>query len=76
MADFLQDIPDVKAMFENIKDFVVNWLPKYLKDDRSYFTISIGCTGGQHRSVYIAERLAKYFAQQTYNVLVRHRSLD
>ena len=76
VADFLQDIPDVKAMFENIKDFVVNWLPKYLKDDRSYFTISIGCTGGQHRSVYIAERLAKYFAQQTYNVLVRHRSLD
>lgn len=75
VINFLRDIPDVNEMFENIKDFVLRWLPKYLKDDKSYFTISVGCTGGQHRSVYIAERLAEYF-KPSYNVLLRHRSLD
>ncbi|MDQ8022306.1 MAG: RNase adapter RapZ [Moraxellaceae bacterium] len=71
---FLQKTPEVLRMYEDIRDFVGRWLPSFVRDGRSYLTVGIGCTGGQHRSVYLAESLAAHFRAST-RVLVRHRSL-
>lgn len=71
---FLDADADVQRMVADVGDFIGKWLPAYVKDNRSYLTVAIGCTGGQHRSVYIAERLASRFREET-TVLVRHRSL-
>ncbi len=78
VAEFLEAQPEVLRMAEDIRRFVAEWLPAYTRDSRSYLTVAIGCTGGQHRSVYFAERLAAYFRQLTppqAQVLVRHRAL-
>ena len=74
VAAFLASIPPVAKMIEDISRFLEDWLPHYVQDNRHYLTIAIGCTGGQHRSVYIVEALAKRFAP-TEHVLVRHRAL-
>ncbi|MDX9699573.1 MAG: RNase adapter RapZ [Rhodocyclaceae bacterium] len=73
VIDFLSAQEEVGAMVRDIGDFVANWLPRYMRDNRSYLTVAIGCTGGQHRSVYIAEHLAGRFRDHA-RVLVRHRS--
>ena len=64
----------VQRMLADIRGFVENWLPSFERDNRSYLTVAIGCTGGQHRSVYLVEELARYF-QARGKVLVRHREL-
>ncbi|MGB4767296.1 MAG: RNase adapter RapZ [Rugosibacter sp.] len=74
VINFLAAEPDVCRMEEDIRQFVGAWLPAYKRDNRMYLTVAIGCTGGQHRSVYLAEKLAGYFRGQA-NVLVRHRTL-
>jgi len=74
VIDFLQSQPMVLAMAEDIRAYVEKWLPSFIVDNRSYLTVAIGCTGGQHRSVFIAERLANYFRAHG-NVMVRHREL-
>ncbi|HOI51755.1 MAG TPA: RNase adapter RapZ, partial [Azonexus sp.] len=74
VAEFLECDPDVVRMREDIGRFVSDWLPSYIRDNRNYLTVAIGCTGGQHRSVYLAETLARRFAGQA-RVLVRHRTL-
>lgn len=74
VIDYLNGQPMVQAMAEDIRAYVEKWLPSFVADNRSYLTIAIGCTGGQHRSVYIAERLATYFRAHG-TVLVRHREL-
>jgi UPF0042 nucleotide-binding protein len=74
VAQYLAQIPAVAAMKEDIQAFLIKWLPDYERDGRSYLTVAIGCTGGQHRSVYIAEQLAQHFAASA-QVLVRHRAL-
>jgi UPF0042 nucleotide-binding protein len=74
VIDFLEAETEVRRMREDIKHFIASWLPAYLRDNRAYLTVGIGCTGGQHRSVYLAEWLGKAFADQV-RVLVRHRSL-
>ena len=61
-------------MYADIHHFVSTWLPEYARDNRNYLTVAIGCTGGQHRSVYLAERLRRAFTSQ-YQVLTRHREL-
>lgn len=71
---FLEAQPDVLKMREDIRRFVAEWLPAYVHDNRSYLTVAIGCTGGQHRSVYLADWLGAQFADQA-QVLVRHRAL-
>ncbi len=72
---FLSSIPEVQEMENDIQNFVAKWLPRYQRDNRSYLTIGIGCTGGQHRSVYLAERLGQYFSTHTQTpVLIRHRN--
>lgn len=73
VIDFLRKVPEVGRMAEDIRRFVGNWLPSYVRDNRSYLTVAIGCTGGQHRSVYIAEWLGERFRDNA-RVLVRHRS--
>ena len=70
---FLENLPEVARMEGDIARFLHNWLPAYVRDNRSYLTVAIGCTGGQHRSVYLAERLARQFDDQA-RVIVRHRS--
>jgi UPF0042 nucleotide-binding protein len=62
-------------MYTDIRDFVEEWLPGFVADNRSYLTVAIGCTGGQHRSVYLAEKLAQHFKSQQ-QVLLRHRELS
>lgn len=74
VVDFLEVEPEVCRMRDDITRFVADWLPAYIRDHRSYLTVAIGCTGGQHRSVYLAEWLARHFADQA-RVLVRHRTL-
>jgi RNase adapter protein RapZ len=74
VIDFLEAEDEVCRMADDICRFVSNWLPAYIRDNRSYLTVAIGCTGGQHRSVYIAEWLARQFADRA-RVLVRHRTL-
>jgi UPF0042 nucleotide-binding protein len=71
---FLGANAEVQRMIGDVGNFVDQWLPAYVRDNRSYLTVAIGCTGGQHRSVYIAEQLAARF-RDAVRVLVRHRSL-
>jgi RNase adapter protein RapZ len=71
---FLEKIPEVERMYGDIYHFIASWLPDYARDNRNYLTVAIGCTGGQHRSVYMVERLAQAFSPR-YQVLVRHREL-
>ncbi len=72
IIDFLSAQPTVGEMIEDIGAFVSKWLPRFRDDNRSYLTVAIGCTGGQHRSVYIAETLAARFSRDA-TVIVRHR---
>ena len=74
VVEFLDNTPAAQDMFGDIRNFVERWLPCYVADNRSYLTVAIGCTGGQHRSVYFAEKLARHFEGQQ-QVLVRHREL-
>ena len=74
VIEFLENTPATQDMFGDIRNFLGRWLPCYIADNRSYLTVAIGCTGGQHRSVYFAEKLARHFEGQQ-QVLVRHREL-
>ena len=74
VIQFLEAEAEVLRMRADIARFVADWLPCYIRDNRNYLTVAIGCTGGQHRSVYLAEVLAREFAGQA-RVLVRHRTL-
>ncbi len=74
VVEFLERLPEVERMYGDIYHFVAGWLPDYARDNRSYLTVAIGCTGGHHRSVYLAERLAQAFSPR-YQVLRRHREL-
>lgn len=76
VVDFLNKHPLPQQMFEDISRFVENWLPHYIESNRSYITVAIGCTGGQHRSVFLAERLGQHFSQQQPDVQIRHRDLN
>lgn len=74
VIDFLEAEAEVCQMRDDIRRFIATWLPCYIKDNRNYLTVAIGCTGGQHRSVYLAEWLGREFADHA-RVLVRHRTL-
>jgi UPF0042 nucleotide-binding protein len=75
VKDYLEASPDAMALLADIRGFVENWLPCFIRDHRAYLTVAIGCTGGQHRSVYFAETLAAAF-REGEQVLVRHRELS
>jgi len=76
VQNFLKDQKDVIDMFSHIRNMLEHWIPKFAEQNRYYLTISIGCTGGQHRSVYIAELLNNYFRDLFPGVSLRHREID
>lgn len=73
VVEYLERFPIVSTMFEDIVGFLEKWIPELVKTNRSYLTIAIGCTGGQHRSVYLVERLAKHFAAKYPQVHAKHQ---
>ena len=73
VAAFLEGHADVTTMFNHIAEFLTQWLPGFERENRSYLTVAIGCTGGQHRSVMIAEEVKKRLAKPGYRVKVIHR---
>jgi len=73
---FLEEHASVEEMYQSIADFLSRFVPQFEAENRAYLTISIGCTGGRHRSVYMSERLAATFRQSGHNASVRHRELD
>jgi len=73
VATWLAQFGSVQAMIDDIAGFIRRWLPLYLQDTRNYLTIAVGCTGGQHRSVYVVEQLAKRFSDHS-PILIRHRN--
>jgi len=76
VVEYLQNYPEVEEMFASIYNFLRDWIPRFEKENRSYMTISIGCTGGQHRSVYLAERIVAAFNPARDNLSIRHRDLS
>lgn len=75
IIDFLGSQPEVAEMYQDIEVYLSKWLPSYSDSSRSYLTVAIGCTGGRHRSVYIADKLYQHFQKQLDNVQVFHRDL-
>ena len=75
VADYLRQQPEVERMQSDISQFLEHWLDALAQNHRSYVTVAIGCTGGQHRSVYLAEQLSAQFASH-WSTLCRHRELD
>ncbi|MEW7991584.1 MAG: RNase adapter RapZ [Candidatus Thiodiazotropha sp.] len=76
VADYLASHSEVTGMLSDMIDFLARWIPAFEADGRSYLTIAVGCTGGQHRSVFLVERLARHFAQAGLDVMSRHRELS
>lgn len=76
VVTFLENTPMAIEMLTDIKHFIEKWLSSFEHDNRSYLTVAIGCTGGQHRSVYFVEQLSRYFKKSQHKVIVRHRELD
>jgi len=75
VIEYLEQQPEVGEMLGQIEAFLARWLPSFEQDQRAYLTVAIGCTGGQHRSVWFVERLAERFAREAAP-LVRHRELE
>jgi UPF0042 nucleotide-binding protein len=77
VIEYLHSHGAVEELFLSIRDFLSRWIPRFEAEDRSYLSVSLGCTGGRHRSVYLVERLASHFEASRYeNVSVRHRELE
>ncbi|HDV7227246.1 TPA: RNase adapter RapZ [Mannheimia haemolytica] len=76
VIDFLERQTEVHNFIYQTRNYLEMWLPMLEQNNRSYLTIAIGCTGGKHRSIFIAEQLAKYFQAKGKNVQVRHKSLE
>ena len=75
VVEFLERHPEVMEMVADLRRLLETWLPRFEASDRSYLTVAIGCTGGQHRSVYFADVLARHFGGMRDYVMVRHREL-
>jgi len=76
VVDFLKQQEIVGELFKDVVDFLQRWIPRFEAEGRSYLTVAIGCTGGQHRSVYLVDALARQFKSPSLNVIVRHRELS
>ncbi|MBB4863520.1 UPF0042 nucleotide-binding protein [Pseudomonas nitritireducens] len=76
VQEYLAAQPDVEEMYQDILAYLNKWLPRFAASNRAYVTIAIGCTGGQHRSTYIAERIGQALKETLTNVQIRHRDLS
>jgi UPF0042 nucleotide-binding protein len=76
VIQFLEGQVDVASMLADIIGYLTRWIPKFQSNNRSYLTVAIGCTGGQHRSVYIANRLHEHFSKQHQAVQIMHKELS
>ncbi|MDF3030403.1 MAG: RNase adapter RapZ [Moraxellaceae bacterium] len=76
VQDFLDKDELVESLYRDLSGHLLKWLPEFRQNDRSYLTVAIGCTGGQHRSVYMVERIAARLREEFPNVQVRHRDID
>ena len=76
VIDFLQSEDLVQAFYRDIAGFLENWIPRFEAENRCYLTVAIGCTGGQHRSVFLVNCLARHFKEASLNVIVQHRELQ
>lgn len=75
VIDYLSGQTEVEEMCTDIADYLTRWLPRFESNNRRYITVAIGCTGGQHRSVFLCEKLGRHFEGCGYNVQVRHKEL-
>jgi UPF0042 nucleotide-binding protein len=75
VIDYLEGFAEVNLMVGSINEFLKTWIPYFKEENRSYMTISIGCTGGRHRSVYLVEKIAAELQQNQFNASVHHRDL-
>jgi UPF0042 nucleotide-binding protein len=75
VIEFLDGEPAVHELYADLENFLLKWIPRFSADNRSYLSIAIGCTGGQHRSVYLVERFAGSLANRFGNIVIRHREL-
>lgn len=75
VQEYLSKEPLVNKLEEQLTEFISSWLPHLERNNRSYVTIAIGCTGGQHRSVYLAQKLAKNFSRERHNIQIHHREI-
>lgn len=75
VKDFLAQHSEVNEMYNDIRDYLNKWLPRFEANNRSYLTVAIGCTGGQHRSVYLCNLLTEYFSAKLSDVQSQHREL-
>ncbi|MGB1297052.1 MAG: RNase adapter RapZ [Psychrobium sp.] len=75
VQEYLENEPLVNKLENQITEFISTWLPELERNNRSYVTVAIGCTGGQHRSVYLAQKLAKNFSEQRHNIQIHHREM-
>jgi UPF0042 nucleotide-binding protein len=75
VQDFLEAQPELTARLDDMDGLLSGWLPAYAEEPRSYLTVSVGCTGGRHRSVYAVEQMGRRFRERLPDVLIRHREL-
>ena len=75
VIEFLDGEPAVHELYADLENFLIKWIPRFSADNRSYLSIAIGCTGGQHRSVYLVERIAENLGKRFGNIVIRHREL-
>ena len=76
VIDFLEQCANVKIMIDDIASFISKWLNAFALDNRNYITISVGCTGGKHRSVYVVEQIATIIRKHGYKITIRHRQIS
>ena len=76
VKDWLSKQKLVKKMEDDLRKFIDDWIPEIVNSQRAYITVSIGCTGGHHRSVYLTEALASFFREKFDSVIIKHRELD
>ena len=76
VREFLESQPMTGELFEDIRTYLDRWLPRYRDSSRSYMTVALGCTGGQHRSVYLADRLFQVYREHYTDIHIRHRELS
>jgi len=76
VADYLEQQPVVHDYYRQLEHYLTEWIPRFKADNRSYLSIAIGCTGGQHRSVYLVDRLSRGLGDRLGEIVTRHRELE